>query len=166
MELSQLFSNDLVAVNLNCSTAKEALANITELMVKSGYVKPEYTKDVIDREAQFPTGLPTKPFPVAIAHSSPNNVTKSGIAVGLLKKPVAFKEMGSPANTLNVQIIFVLAIIERETQTNILQGLINIISNKSNNNVLDRLRVAECVEDAVKILQSGSTDSFPVSPVD
>jgi len=156
--LSQLFSEELIVVNLKSSTSEEALTNITELLVESGYVKPNYIKDIIDREMQFPTGLPTKPFPVAIAHADPKNVIKSGIAVGLLKKPIAFIEMGTPTNILNVPIVFVLAIRETEKQTIILRELINILSNQSNNEVLKRLRLAENVEDAVKILQIREAD--------
>jgi PTS system galactitol-specific IIA component len=145
-------------LNLNCNTSEEALTAITELLVKSGYVKPDYLKDVIEREAQFPTGLPTEPFPVAIAHADPKNVIKSGIAVGVLKKPIAFNEMGSPTNILAVPIVFVLAIHETKKQTKILQELMNILGNRNKNEVLKRLRSIERIGDAVKILQNGEID--------
>jgi PTS system galactitol-specific IIA component len=158
MGLSHLFSDELVIVNLNCSTSEEAITIITELLVKSGYVKPNYLKSIIEREMQFPTGLPTKPFPVAIAHADPKNVIRSGIAVGILREPIAFHEMGTPTNVLAVTIIFVLAIREAEKQTNILQELISILSDKSNNSVIKRLRSIKCSEDATNILQSRKVD--------
>lgn len=166
MGLSQLFSDELVVVNLNCSTSEEALTTITELLVKSGYVKPNYLKDIIERERRFPTGLPTEPFPVAIAHADPKNVIKSGIAVGLLKKPIAFNEMGTPTNILAVPIVFVLAILDAEKQTKLLQELMNILSNRNNNGVLKRLRATECIGDALKILQNRETNEISISTAD
>jgi PTS system galactitol-specific IIA component len=130
MALSQLFSEELVVVDLKCSNPEEALTKLTGLLIELGYVKPEYVKSVIEREMQFPTGLPTEPFPVALAHGDPKYVMRSGIAVGILREPLPFNEMGTPQSFLSVRIIFVLAVRETEKQTIILKGLMNILSNK------------------------------------
>jgi mannitol/fructose-specific phosphotransferase system IIA component (Ntr-type) len=59
--------------------------------------------------------------------------------------------MGSPAKVLAVPIVFVLAVCEIETQTVVLQGLMNILSNEG---ALKKLRAAKRRKDVIEVLQS------------
>ena len=149
MSLSDLFSDKLVIVDMNCNSAEESITNIVELMNELGYVKPEYVSSVIEREKLYPTGLPTEPFNVALAHSDPQHVLRSGIAVGTLVNPVSFFEMGSPTRILSVPIIFVLAVREKEKQTIVLKGLMNILNDR---NAILKLKDASSSEEILKTL--------------
>lgn len=149
MALSELFSAKLVLVDMNCTTAEEALTQIVGVMKEMDYVEPEYETSVIEREKQYPTGLPTYPYQVALAHSDPQYVMRSGIAVGTLQNPVPFYEMGSPGSILPVSIIFVLAVREKEKQTIVLKGLMNILNDR---NAIRELKDASSSEEVIKIL--------------
>ena len=155
MGLYKLFADELVIVDLKCNTAEEALTRITNLLYELGYVKVEYIQSVIEREEEYPTGLPTLPFPVALAHGDPKFVIRSAIALGILKSPVPIYEMGTPSKVLNVKIILVLAVRETAKQTDVLKGLVDILNDET---AIGRLITAKSSKDVVKILQDSKVD--------
>jgi len=130
MAFSSLFSEEMILHGLHCETAIEAISAITNLMLSLGYVEPAYLNSVIKRELRFPTGVPTAPVPVALAHGDPAYVKRNGIAVGILSAPILFREMGAPEHSLDVEVVFVLAVRQKEKQVHILKDLMNLISNK------------------------------------
>jgi PTS system galactitol-specific IIA component len=130
MDSSNVFQEELVAVGLDESSSKGAIRILGELLLKSGYVTGPYIDAVIEREKEFPTGLPTKPFGVAIPHADCEHVAKTGIAVGLLRKPVEFGVMGTVEETVGVNVIFLMAIREPEGQIKWLQGLAQFLHNQ------------------------------------
>ncbi|MCA1688631.1 MAG: PTS sugar transporter subunit IIA [Actinobacteria bacterium] len=70
--------------------------------------------DVLQREAEFPTGLPTPGAAIAIPHTDVEHCIEPAVAVGILRDAVEFEEMGSPGSTLGVKIIFLLSITNPE----------------------------------------------------
>lgn len=112
-----------VVVGMSTPTAEDAVRRLGEELVRAGDVSPEYVDEVIRREREFPTGLPTNP-PVALPHADPHHVRRSAIAVGVCRSPVSFREMGTPTRTLDVRVIFLLAIREKEEVTTVLRDLV------------------------------------------
>ncbi len=156
MSSNSLFDERLVLVGLNGNDSEHVLVALTQLLVQAEYVEPGYVDVVLARENDFPTGLPTEPVPVAIPHGDPDHVIKSGVAVGILSKPIPFKEMGSPTNTLKVKMVFVLAIKETEHQTRILQQFMRIFQKRV---VLEQLCRANKPETVVKLLKAEVSES-------
>ena len=54
--------------------------------------------------------MPTKPIGVAIPHTDAEHVNNGAMAIGVLKEPVSFCEMGNLESTVDVSIISMLAI--------------------------------------------------------
>lgn len=96
-----------------------------------------YPAEVVKREADFPTGLPTEPFGVAIPHTNPEFVFRNKVTIITLKKPITMKVMGSPSETVEVSILFLLALGESNKQLNVLQKLMKIMSNQD---LLNRIK--------------------------
>jgi PTS system galactitol-specific IIA component len=113
----------VVATGLRAADAPEALHLLTALLVDAGCVDPQYGNAVSDREAAFPTGLPTDP-PVALPHADPDHVRRSAMAVGIFADPIAFKEMGSPDHDLNVRLVFLLAMKGKDEAVRLLKQLV------------------------------------------
>lgn len=149
MELHQLFSEELVMVQLQSRTAEQAISKVTSLLSGAGYVDHGYIQSVVEREKRYPTGLPTKPLSVALAHGDPKLVDRSGIAVAILKDPVQFREMGTPDRLLDVKIVFVLAIRETGKQTNILKGLVDFLNDEA---ALQQLASAGTKREVIRLL--------------
>ena len=137
MEVSELkLSETSVEIGLQVSDAQQAIEVLGTRLVEAGCVRPEYIQDVIHREQEFPTGLPTA-IPIAIPHASSGNCITTSLAIGLLKQPVSFVEMGSPGRRLDVEMVFLLAIKNVEEQTTWLRNLMKIFKDKE---FLQRLR--------------------------
>ena len=115
-----------VVHNLSVSTCYEAIDILAEALHQQGFVSSEYGKQTCLREEIHPTGLPTKPFCIAFPHADCDHVIKSALAVGILKDPVDFKNMGDPSEDLKVQVVFMLANSDPSEQIQTLRNLASL----------------------------------------
>lgn len=124
-EVKYIHSN-LIQVDLNAETWDEVLIKLSKNLISKGFVKESYLNAVIEREKEFPTGLPTDGIGVAIPHTDIQHVIKPCIAVGVLGRPVRFNAMDDPTEGIDVKIVFMLAINDSKDQLKILNRLITI----------------------------------------
>jgi PTS system galactitol-specific IIA component len=89
---------------------------------------------------------------VAIPHADPDHVNRSAVCVGVLKSPVRFAQMGTDGSTvLEVPIIFLLAIKEKEKQVEMIQQLISLIQSPS---LLEGLPRTKNSSEAMTLIQN------------
>lgn len=110
-------------LNLEADSAEGAIAEMCVPLHANGAVRSTYGDETIAREREHPTGLPTKPFPIAFPHAEAEGVHRSTLAVAILKDPVHFYNMADPEQELPVEIIFLLANREPEEQVQALRRL-------------------------------------------
>lgn len=122
-------SEELTLFKVAAETNQDIIRALANCMKKNGYVKPTFLEAVLEREANMPTGLITKAFGVAIPHSDPEHVNQSAIAVGLLDKPVIFKNMANPQEDVPVILVLLLAIAEKGSVTKVLARLAEAFLN-------------------------------------
>jgi len=146
-----VFHEKLVAIGLSESSSESVIRVLGELLLQNGYVADSYIDAVLEREKEFPTGLPTEPFGVAIPHTDCKHVHRTGIAVGVLSNPVEFGVMGSPEGTVQVRIVFLIAVAEPEGQVKTLQNLALFLHRRD---ALERLAVAQDAAEVTAILNS------------
>ncbi|TCJ18892.1 PTS sugar transporter subunit IIA [Rubrobacter taiwanensis] len=108
------FHPGLIRLGMKAPDREAAIRELAGLLKREGRVKDSFTKAVLAREAEFPTGLPTRGVAIAIPHADTRHCLKPAVAVGILAEPVEFQEMGSPENTLKVGVIFLLSITNPE----------------------------------------------------
>lgn len=127
----KLLDRNLVVLNIEADTQKEALEKLAGRLCEAGYVKESFAQAILEREKVFPTGLPTEGYGVAIPHTDVEHVNKPAIALGILKKPVKFNLMGDldPNNQVDVRIMFMLAIKEPHMQLKLLQDIMEVIQD-------------------------------------
>lgn len=123
----ELLQEKLVITNLEAENANDAIEKLAKVLIENGCVKESYTKAVQDREEAFPTGLPTENIGVAIPHTEAMHVNTGAIALGILKNTVEFRMMGMPERTVDVKIIFMMAIEEPHGQIEMLQKIMKIL---------------------------------------
>ncbi|HWQ75496.1 MAG TPA: PTS sugar transporter subunit IIA [Syntrophomonas sp.] len=140
--LRNLINPNLIIDNLEAKDKEEALKVIADFLMKNGYVEEGYYEMLLERERKFPTGLATKPFPVAIPHTDPLYVIKPCIIVARLKTPVNFTEM-TRSGEVKVRYIFVLVVQKTEEQVNLLQAIVNIFSDKATMKKIDSAQTAD-----------------------
>ncbi|MBC7264363.1 MAG: PTS sugar transporter subunit IIA [Chloroflexi bacterium] len=150
-----LLKPEHVLTDLHASNPKEAIRKLTRPLVQSGHVESAFAKDVWEREQTFPTGLPTQPLAVAIPHADPDHVKQSAISIGVLRSPVRFRQMGTDGSVvLEVRLIFLLAIKEREKQVELIQQLVSVIQNQG---LLEGLVAAKAPQEVVDLIQRALT---------
>lgn len=109
---------------------EEVIKTMANTLIKKGLVKEEYPAHVIAREKKFPTGLPTKPFGVAIPHTDAKWTNHNAICVGILKKPIDQIVMGTNDTPVKVSIVFMLALGQSNKQLNILSKLMTVFQDQ------------------------------------
>lgn len=149
--LIDLLRPEHVLTDLRASKPKEVIRKLTRPLVQSGHVAPAFAEDVWKREQTFPTGLPTQPLAVAIPHADPDHVNQSAVGIGVLRSPVCFKQMGTDGSVvLEVRLVFLLAIKEREKQVELIQQLVTVIQNQD---LLEGLVAARDAREAVDLIR-------------
>lgn len=118
-----MFSRELIMLDLDVADAQGAIRALGSRLRECGHVAETFVDAVLDRERTFPTGLPTR-IPVAIPHTDATHCYKPGIAVGVLRHPVEFGEMGNPHGTVGVRAVFLLSIPDPSQQVDCLRALV------------------------------------------
>jgi len=126
-----LLRKEFILEDLKCRDAEDALRQLGTLLHKGGVVKDTFIDAVIKRERIFPTGLPAAAFDVAIPHTDSLHVKSSAIAVGIVKNPVEFIQMGSADIVLKPEIIIMLAIDNAHEQLSFLRKIMSLLQNES-----------------------------------
>ena len=128
MSATPKFLSGFCDTSLNASSANDALGKIATSGYKLDLMKQSWLSAVIDREREFPTGLPT-PVAVAIPHTDSIHVKANGIGFFRLVHPVTFGEMGSSASTLEVSIIIPLLITDPKNQVDLLMQVVTALQD-------------------------------------
>ena len=131
MSEDKWFYEENLIYPLVASTKEGVIGQIGELLYKNGFVKDTYTLAVISREQEFATGLPTAEVGVAIPHTDAHHVLKPAVGVGILANPVPFVEMGnSDDDTVDVLVVFMLAVPDKNKIMTVLQQIIAMIQDR------------------------------------
>jgi len=138
-----------IILDLEGNHYSEVLKIMTDLMVENGTVEASYYHSVIEREKEFPTGLPTEGIKVAIPHADSSAVLKTGVVVGIMKRPVIFQNMTDYEENVPVEIIFLIANQNREKQPQFLKAFMQIFSNPV---LLKKIKNAESKENIVELM--------------
>jgi PTS system galactitol-specific IIA component len=132
-------------------SAEGIITILCERLVEEGYVDSSYCQAVLDRERQFPTGLPSLPYATAIPHADADGVKKTGIAVAILNYPVPFRAMDSPEEHLDVRVILLLAVADPSRQVPMLQWVCTLLQDQE---VVKALASVKSPREAMTILET------------
>ena len=88
------FDESVILLDVEGETPEEVLKTVASNMANKGLVKQSYINAIIEREKEYPTGLPTPGVSVAIPHTDIEHVNKKSISFAVLKNPVEFYIMG------------------------------------------------------------------------
>lgn len=124
-----IFNSELVIMDCIADTAEEAISQLCARMKAQGMVKDTYCQAVIEREREYPTGVPTAYYDVAIPHSQSDLVLIPGIAVAKMHKSVQFYSMGAEDEPLQAEVVILLAVKNPESQLNMLRSLMGLFEN-------------------------------------
>ncbi len=145
----------LVLLGQNASSREEILSRLADRMQAEGYIGPDYLPAVLEREEQYPTGLPSEGVQVAIPHAFSGSVYRTGTAIAVLDAPVTFFNMADTAEPLDVEIVFLMAnAAGADNHLDDLQELMDCLSRAA---LLTDLKAAQTPERVAEILANAAS---------
>jgi len=130
MEVDIKLDQNLFFTNLKKENKNDVLEFMGNNLFENGYVKENYTSSIINREREYPTGLPSTTFSIAIPHTDHDLVNTTTISVATLADTVEFDNMADNQESLDVKVIIMLAISEPKGQIEMLQKITGIIQDE------------------------------------
>jgi PTS system galactitol-specific IIA component len=122
---------DVCVARLDVDTADAAIRALAGILHAKGHVRDSFVEAALKREKRSPTGLPFVPIAVALPHAEPEHVASQGIAIASLARPVRFRQMGSPATVLRVELVVMPAFTSKEQAGGTLATLIGILQDEA-----------------------------------
>jgi PTS system galactitol-specific IIA component len=116
---------DLSFVGLEASSSTDVLSAFAARALAAGAVHASYEAALLERERNYPTGLPTI-IPVAIPHADIEHAIESGLGIATLARPVSFGEMGGAESTVLARVAVLIIVTEPHAQTEMLTRLIAV----------------------------------------
>ncbi|MBN7275003.1 PTS mannose transporter subunit IIAB [Ligilactobacillus pobuzihii] len=147
MELKEIIKQQLVVYDLESTTPKEVVAQMTELFVKQKIIsnKEEFIDAVFKREKTGTTGIGAE---IAIPHGQADTVVEPAVAIAKLKTSVEWHALdGKP-----VKYVFLLA-IPKEGSTEHLQLLSQLAEALMDDDVRQDLAKSMSANDIIKIFK-------------
>lgn len=131
--LASLFSEDLVFIE-NAKTQEEIFTTIGKRLLDRGIVNEGFTKAIMEREENYPTGLDLSPVSdeipsAAIPHTEVEYCNSKHVVFVKLNNEIKFKNMISPDNEILVKYLFMIINNDADNQTNVLSGLMSFMTN-------------------------------------
>lgn len=147
---SEMICDELCELDLEVSNTDEFFQVMSEKALKLGYITENFLGAIKKREEEFPTALPTQPYPVAIPHSDPINIIKQFIAPIRLKHAINWCEMANNDSVLQVRIVFLLGFKREEGHVELLQVL---LENFQDETIMEKLLNAKTKEEYLSIVR-------------
>ncbi|MGM9927050.1 MAG: PTS sugar transporter subunit IIA [Bacillus sp. (in: firmicutes)] len=147
--LQELMSEDIIWLDMPIKSREDVMTFITQELQKKGYVKEGYLESLLERERNYPTGLPTVPFAVAIPHTDPQYINKPFVAAVRPTQPIPFTQMGTDDVEVGAELLFFLGLNKGEGQVELLQYLIDCCMNEG---FMTQLKTVETPNQFMKAL--------------
>lgn len=145
-----MFQEELIFIDQPFKDSNELFQQMGALLKEKGYVTEDYTKAIIEREENYPTGLQGGNVAVAIPHVDSKYIKKAGIVFVRPSKTIKFKEMCTNCE-LNVDIIFLLLIKDKANQVTVLSSL---MSKFADTEFLEKLKREKCEDKILSYLNT------------
>lgn len=113
-----------------CQSQTEFFDIISEELLKKNLVEPTFREAIEKRERQFPTGLVTSSYNVALNHVDSIHVKTNALFIYKLEKQIEYHQMDDPDSLLPVDMVFVLLIKDHDLQVKAISEVCTIWSNE------------------------------------
>lgn len=108
--------------------------------MREGLAKEGFAQALLEREEKYPTGIHASGTGIAIPHADAEWTLVPGMIVAVLKQPVIFEPMGGQGGEVQVNLVFLLLIVNPDDHVAFLSALADFISDGEK---LARLRQEE-----------------------
>lgn len=123
--------NNYLILHGHADTQMEAIDMCGKALYEAGFVAETFAGKCLDREKDFPTGLPTE-YPVAIPHCKDDGIRENAICFLKLDKPVIFYRMDDDQEYIETDMIFNMAIRDPNEHIDALQHMMEFLDDPDN----------------------------------
>lgn len=120
--------NRYLVIHGSAVDREEAIRMCGEALFREGLVSEQFAQLCINREKDYPTGLPTE-IPTAIPHAKDVGIKESSVCFLKLDKPVAFRRMDDDTAEVETDMIFNLAIKDPNEHLAALQNMMAFLND-------------------------------------
>ena len=143
-------NENLIMPDLKAGSSDEVFQQLGGLLVSEGYCKSSYVQALIEREKDFPTGINMGNIGIAIPHTDKEHVIKGAVAIGVLKEPVHFYQMGTNDENVEAKLIFILAVKDPKEHLVFLQRILMVLQDQE---VLKQLIETKNKQEIINIIK-------------
>lgn len=123
---------DLVLLGVEGETRDEVLYNIAKVLMDKGVAKDTFYEALLQRENEYPTGLPIGEINIAIPHTYPEHINEVAITIAVPKKPVVFRNMGDKDEEILISVILCLTMRKMDDNVKLLPALMGFFADEDN----------------------------------
>lgn len=109
VNISELIENGKVYFS-NLKNRDDLYAYLANDLQQEGYVKDTFLDALKTREANFPTGIVSHDYNIALPHVDAEHVKKNALIIVILNEPIKFNRMDKLDEVIDVKVIFMLLI--------------------------------------------------------
>lgn len=120
--------NKYLIIHGTAKNSEEAIMLCGNALYKSGFVSEQFGRLCVEREKEYPTGLPTE-VPTAIPHAKDEGIKENCICFLKLESPVAFRRMDDDMEYVETDMIFNLAIKDPNEHLKALQNMMEFLND-------------------------------------
>ena len=143
-------NENLIMPDLKAGSSDEVFQQLGGLLVSEVYCKSSYVQALTEREKDFPTGINMGNIGIAIPHTDKEHVIKGAVAIGVLKEPVHFYQMGTNDENVEAKLIFMLAVKDPKEHLVFLQRILMVLQDQE---VLKQLIETKNKQEIINIIK-------------
>lgn len=152
--LAKLLVKSAIILNYSAADAEDMVTVLGNRLYDAGLVKETFVAAALTREESMPTGLPLMgKTNAAIPHTDVEHVLKSGVAIATLTEPVVFQNMANPDESVEVRLVFLLALDQPKAQIEMLQEIAGVLQNPD---LIDKFMEANQPDEITQALNAHS----------
>lgn len=150
-----MFSESRVLVSSPGESRESLLRRMARTLCDEGFVKVDFSRSVILREAEYPTGIDMETHSIAIPHAEFEYVICTGFTITLNHGKVEFHRTDEPERVIVPKIIVMMAIAPDSEKVALIQSLFQFLGDAGTVKNLVRLSSADVVRLFTQAMQTG-----------
>lgn len=128
MKISDFLHPEAIILQMDAKNSEDVIRNLGEKLYSLGFVKDNFVKATLEREAKMPTGIPLGgDVNAAIPHVDIEFVNKSALGLATLRQPVVFYNMVENDVEVPCRLVIMLALDAPKSQVEMLQEVAGIL---------------------------------------
>lgn len=156
--VSLQIDEDLVVLNCKAGSREQVLKILCDQVYAKGYTTDKFYEKLIEREAEFPTGLEMA-IPIAIPHVG-GQCHESFLALAVLEKPINFYAMDGTGKELPINLVFMFGITDPADQVEVLKSFIFAFQVEEN---IRKFLAVQSKEETIMLLKELLGDGLKVN---